>query len=219
MGKVYYKDSFPIEIQLLDCQGEAIAIPYCDWQARIYTPDSNRFVVIRQKCSASGQPAMEGWKPSADGMRISAVLNNHGLHPGPLLAEFNFDLSDDEMPDGKRRIRRHYDLGVYLSSDQCCCLPSAAEVKVVLPIIKGDKGDAMRWDDMTDAERQELVAEVALMIRDSMGATGETLSDDEVKGMVDEVFGSDASSPVAPGDGDTLLTSDEARDLVNHIFS
>ena len=179
MRKVFYKDSFRVLIRLTDCAGHAVAPPSCEWSARIYTPGATRFVSI-------GYSAGErrGWTPEGDA--IAVAVDNHGLRPGPLLADFQFCLPSDAMPDGCQELQRSYDLELRLSERQECCMPSAAEATLLLPFIKGSD---MTWDGMTEEERRALTDEVADAVRGSVGAvSGEALTSEEARSMVDEIF-------------------------------
>lgn len=128
MRKVFYKDSFRVLIRLTDCAGHRVAPPSCDWSARIYTPGSSRFVSIG---FSAGE--CRGWTPEGDA--IAVAIDNHGLRPGPLLADFQFNLPSDSMPDGCQELQRSYDLELRLSDRQECCMPSAVEATLLLPFM------------------------------------------------------------------------------------
>lgn len=126
MTPIYYKNDFTARIMLRDRQGRAVAVPPVDFSARLSTPGSPRHVTISQKAGER-----RGFTVDTDGA-IVVPMDNHGLWPGPLRVDFEFELPDSSYPDGAQHIERHYHLDIDLTMNPDD-LPCDAEATIPVP--------------------------------------------------------------------------------------
>ena len=160
MTSVNYKSDFTLLLRLYLCKpgdegataekGVEIDFPTYDWEARFWTWNkANAYTASCKGGVCTNCRNEEG--------KILVVFNGHGLSPGTLNVEFTALLPDDLFPDGDRRTVVPGPLGVVLTKDAACC-PSTMEAEMILPYIKGDKGDAFTYDDFTDQQKADLIA-------------------------------------------------------------
>lgn len=160
MTPVNYKSDFALLLRLYLCKsgdegapaekGVEIDFPTYDWEARFWTWNKANVYTASCKGGVCTNCRNEGGK-------ILVVFNGHGLSPGTLNVEFTALLPDDLFPDGDRRTVVPGPLGVVLTKDAACC-PSTMEAEMILPYIKGDKGDAFTYDDFTAQDKADLIA-------------------------------------------------------------
>lgn len=90
-----------------------------------------------------------------DAGRVHIVADGHGLGPGSLRCKLTCELPDEVFPDGTRRMVVPENLNIELTKEKGA-YPSTMEAEVLLPYIKGDKGDAFTYSDFTEEQIAEL---------------------------------------------------------------
>lgn len=133
-SKINYRSDFVAVLELADAAGKPIPFPDCDFEAVFWTGNANRKYAISRRGDVLTNCRRE------PGGGIRAIFDHHGMGVGELKWEPKFRLPDGEFPDGYQDVMRPMPLGVILVSGPGD-LPSAAEIAVTLPYIKGDKGD------------------------------------------------------------------------------
>lgn len=132
--KINYRSDFVAVLELADAAGKPIPFPDCDFEAVFWTGNANRKYAISRRGDVLTNCRRE------PGGGIRAIFDHHGMGVGELKWEPKFRLPDGEFPDGYQDVMRPMSLGVILVTGPGD-LPSAAEIAVTLPYIKGDKGD------------------------------------------------------------------------------
>lgn len=140
--KINYRSDFVAVLELADAAGKPIPFPDCDFEAVFWTGNANRKYAISRRGDILTNCRRE------PGGGIRAIFDHHGMSVGELKWEPQFRLPDGEFPDGYQDVMRPMSLGVILVSGPGD-LPSAAEIAVTLPYIKGDKGDPFTYADFT----------------------------------------------------------------------
>lgn len=132
--KINYRSDFAAVLELTDADGKSIPFPDCDFEATFWTGNANRKYTISRRGDVLTNCRRE------PGGGIRAIFDRHGMGVGELKWEPKFRLPDGEFPDGYQDVMRPMPLGVILVTGPGD-LPSAAEIAVTLPYIKGDKGN------------------------------------------------------------------------------
>lgn len=132
--KINYLSDFAAVLTLSDAAGRPIPFPDCDFEAVFWTGNANRKYAISRR----GDVLTNCRREPGGGIRV--IFDRHGMGVGELKWEPKFRLPDGEFPDGYQDVMRPMPLGVILVTGPGD-LPSAAEIAVTLPYIKGDKGD------------------------------------------------------------------------------
>lgn len=127
-NKIYYRSDMKIAIRLKAMYEDIVvdaAVPTIDWTCRIFT-NGGEAVTVSQR---DGQPS--GWHERAGAIVIA--VNNTGLWPGKVRAEFNFAVPDADFPDKVRNLVRIYDLGIALTANPADTYFDEMEVTIILP--------------------------------------------------------------------------------------
>lgn len=130
MRHINYKSDFDFLLHLTDAEGNRIPVPDCDWSGRFYTSSSLNAVEIWRRDGVTHCCTVEG-----DGIRV--VMDNHGLSPGRLQAEFRVFLPDGLYPDGTRREVMPEALDIELVRGKGD-LPTKADAELALPMLTPD---------------------------------------------------------------------------------
>lgn len=139
--KVNQKSDFHFILKLMmcvkredgTCEKREVGWPDHDWTAKLWTSTSlNRYVVSRK-----GDTLVNCFN---DNGRIHVVCNNHKLHKGRLQCEFHAELPNDIYPDGIEDLYEPQPLDIELVDGPGDCA-TVAEVEMMQPYIKGDRGD------------------------------------------------------------------------------
>lgn len=148
MKKINYQSDFDFILNLTDCSGKEIGIPDYDWVARFYTTNQAAAFVASYK---------DGVYTNCfdDNGKLHIVCDNHGLPSGILRCEFTAELPNDIYPDGSERIVMPKPLDIELVRSAASC-PNDMEVELILPYIKGDKGDPFTYEDFTPEQLEAL---------------------------------------------------------------
>ena len=133
MKYVNYKSDFDFILKLKDARGYDVPFPECDWDADIWTTDRSQAINISRKGNVYNHCS-----PHPDG-GIHVIINSPNMGLGELKWEPHFKLLSDTYPDNTLDIYKPQPLGIRLVSTPFQY--STADVKVLLPYIKGDKGD------------------------------------------------------------------------------
>ena len=180
MRKINYKSDFDFILSLQTAGGVELGWRDYDWHARFWT--GSRAVVFEVGCrNGVCRNCFE------DNGRVHVVADNHGLSPGRLWMEFVAEVPDGMYGDGNERVVSPVPLCIELIRE-IAPLPEAFEVDALLPLVKGErgekgdkgdkgdqgvqgergergeqgvKGDPLRWEAMSAADRNELVQAVA----------------------------------------------------------
>ena len=221
MAKVNYKSDFDFVLSLTDCNGIEIGIPDYNWVAKFYTTSKDVYF------EASYQDGVyKNW--FADDGKIHIVCNEHGLPSGVLKCEFIAEIPNGVFPDDYERLVMAKPLDIELVRGMATC-PHDIEVSLILPYIKGDKGDAFTFEDFTPEQLESLRGPKgdkgdkgtdgasAYDLAVSGGFTG---SLEEFKHSLAEVSEKqniiEASEDIVPIAGDKLVLSEDVklRDLI-----
>lgn len=144
--KINYRSDFVAVLELADAAGKSIPFPDCDFEATFWTGNANRKYAISRR----GDVLTNCRREPGGGIRV--IFDRHGMGVGELKWEPKFRLPDGEFPDGYQDVMRPMPLGVILVTGPGD-LPSAAEIAVTLPYIKGD---AFTYDDFTPEQLADL---------------------------------------------------------------
>lgn len=148
------KDDLEIAVTIYDWKGEAIGVPDFDWMARFTTNGITHYDAQCVGGVYTNAYVKHDADPDTDG--IVCVLNNHGLGCGKLKCEFRALLPNSNYPDGNEMIYTPLISDIVLTDGESS-KPSALDITATLPYIKGEQGDAMTWEKMSDSEKQEVV--------------------------------------------------------------
>ncbi|MDE6295966.1 MAG: hypothetical protein K2M03_07875 [Muribaculaceae bacterium] len=150
MRKIYYKDDFEFDIRLTDLQSKPYGIPPFDFEIRLWS-------VARDYSAGRKDGELYNIKPSMRGDEwLTVVVDNHGLFPcKELVAEIILQIPNDDYPDGKQQIVRKYRTGISLTVSDSD-IPGEAEIEMLMPFIKGEKGDRGEIIDLAELSDDEV---------------------------------------------------------------
>lgn len=153
--KKFYKSDFDFILRLKDCKNKDIAVPFpeCDWEIRFYTEAKNYFYIASFR-----KGIYTNCFPTEDG-GIHFIFHNHRLGVGTLKWEPHFEHPNDIYPDNIQDLFSKEQLGIELVDGPGDC-PTSAELEIIAPFIKGDKGDKLTYSDLTDADKADLIAPI-----------------------------------------------------------
>ena len=151
-----YKSDFDIILTLKTCvrnedgtcSKRDVGWPEHDWVATFRTDNGLR----EYDASRKGDTLVNCFN---DNGRIHVVFNNHRLGKGVLRVDFHSEIPNAIYPDGIQDLYEPQPLDIELVDGPGDCA-GAAEVEVLLPYIKGEKGDAFTYADFTPAQIAEL---------------------------------------------------------------
>lgn len=139
MTKINYKSDFDfiVEVKATGTEDDKVAIdfPQYDWEIILTAGDcsynSRTYVVSYHKGVATNCYNDNGM--------IHIICDNHKLSAGQLHMEFRSFLPNSNYPDGTQKVVATYDLDIELTTENTGI--TSAEVQIVLPYAKGEKGD------------------------------------------------------------------------------
>lgn len=142
--KKNYKSDFDIILTLKTCvrhedgtcSKRDVGWPEHDWVATFRTENGLREYVASRK----GDTFVNCFN---DNGRIHVVFNNHRLGKGVLRVDFHSEIPNAIYPDGIQDLYEPQPLDIELVDGPGDCA-GAAKVEVLLPYIKGDKGESGR---------------------------------------------------------------------------
>lgn len=143
-----YQSDFDAIINIKTCNDKDLGFPTYDWEAIFYTSAS---------ASTYTASSIKGVTTNCfdDNGKIHVVFNNHGLQSGDLMVKFISHLPNDIYPDKDEIIVSPQKTGIKLVRGAGCC-GTIEDIQLVMPYIKGDKGDAFTFDDFTEAQINQL---------------------------------------------------------------
>ncbi|MBD5294897.1 MAG: hypothetical protein HDS25_01070 [Bacteroides sp.] len=133
MSTIYYKESFPLAIDMVNPCGVATGVPDFDFEIRLISGNSEFWAGRR-----NGE-LFNCHKESDE--RLIVLVANHDLMPcRDLMCEIYYYLPDDANMQGEIRVLvRRYPTGVKLTEQKCSCA-SVPSFRALLPYIKGEDG-------------------------------------------------------------------------------
>ncbi|MBD5367262.1 MAG: hypothetical protein HDR82_09765 [Bacteroides sp.] len=154
--RVNYKSDFDFLLLLNTCVRQddgsctkrPIGWPDYDWEATFWT--SNKAITF--KASRHGDRLTNCFN---DNGHIHIVCNSHHLGCGTLNVDFRSVLPNGLYADGSEDLFEPRLLDIQLVPGPGDC-PHASEVELLLPYIKGDKGDPFTYADFTPGQIAEL---------------------------------------------------------------
>lgn len=150
--KKFYKSDFDFILRLKDSEGQQVPFPECDWEIRFYTDSKTYWYTASCRRGVYVNCRREG-------DAICFIFNDHRLGPGILRWEPHIELPDGAYPDGIQDLLDRQRLGIELVDGPSDC-PTTAEIEIIAPFIKGDKGDKLTYSDLTDADKADLIAPI-----------------------------------------------------------
>lgn len=170
--KINYKSDFDFILRLTDCRGADIGWPTFDWQARFFT---------NSKANTYTASCTKGQSVNCfnDGGSIHIVIHNHRLGKGRLNVELYAMLPNTIYPDGLQDKYDPQSLDIELVDGVGDC-PTDAQIQILLPLLKGDKGEPFTYADLTPADKTDLIAPIKTDIDKAITAKQDKLvvSDD-----------------------------------------
>lgn len=155
MKRINYKSDFDFILHLKDCKDPEKTVPFpeCDFDARFWTSN---------KANAYTTSSKDGvytncFRTDDGGMHF--VFDNHRLGVGTLKWEPHFEHPNDIYPDNIQDLFSKEQLDIELVDGPGDC-PTSAEVEIIAPFIKGDKGDKLTYSDLTEADKADLIAPI-----------------------------------------------------------
>lgn len=155
MKRINYKSDFDFILHLKDCKDPEKAVPFpeCDFDARFWT--SNKANAYTASCK--GGVYTNCFRTEDGGIHF--VFDNHRLGVGTLKWEPHFEHQNDIYPDNIQDLFSKEPLDIELVDGPGDC-PTTAEVEIIAPFIKGDKGDKLTYSDLTEADKADLIAPI-----------------------------------------------------------
>lgn len=143
-----YQSDFDAIINIKTCNDKDLGFPTYDWEAIFYTSAS---------ASTYNASSIKGVTTNCfdDNGKIHVVFNNHGLQSGDLMVKFISHLPNGIYPDKDEIIVSPQKTGIKLVRG-AGCYGTIEDIQLVMPYIKGDKGDAFTFDDFTEAQINQL---------------------------------------------------------------
>lgn len=148
MRKINYKSDFDCILTLIDCDGNAVSFPECDWDAVFWT--SSKAKAYHASCIGG---VCTNCRKEPDG--ISFIFDSHNMGLGTVHWEPHFRLPNGLYPDGYQDLFRKRALGIELvdgDGDEA----TETEIEYIIPYIKGDKGEPFTYADFTPDQIDEL---------------------------------------------------------------
>lgn len=146
-----YKSDFDFILKVRDRAGREIDLTGYDWTAKFYTSSKAMAYVASMKNGECVNCRVD------DDGRVRIVADNHGLPVGQLQCELSVAFPDEVYPDGTRDVVTPDPVNIWLvngkgDSDRL----ERSVVEVVLPLVKGDKGEPFRYEDFTEEQLEAL---------------------------------------------------------------
>lgn len=212
--KLNYKNDFDFILKLATCirhedgtcEKRDVGWPEHDWVATFWTANKANVYVASRK----GDTLVNCFN---DNGRIHVVFNNHRLGKGVLRVDFHSEIPNAIYPDGIQDLYEPQPLDVELVDGPGDCA-GAAEVEVLLPYIKGDRGEKLTYGDLTAQDKEDLIAPIKESInkaieekQDKLSVTADfdltenllSLTDIGKRRLFDDMWASINGTPLANG--------------------
>ena len=139
INKINFKSDFDLiaTMKCYDTSGKEIEIGFADydWELDLYTGCGNYTPKVYKVSYINGKAT----NCFNDNGKVHIVCDNHKLSVGQLRMEFRSFLPNSNYPDGTQKVVATYDLDIELTTENTGI--TSAEVQIVLPYAKGEKGD------------------------------------------------------------------------------
>ena len=155
MKRINYKSDFDFILHLKDCKDPEKAVPFPDCGFDVIFWASNKARSYR--ASYKDGVYTNCFRTDDGGMHF--VFDNHRLGVGTLKWEPHFELPNDIYPDNIQDLFSKESLDIELVDGPSDC-PTTAEVEIIAPFIKGDKGDKLTYSDLTEADKADLISPI-----------------------------------------------------------
>lgn len=156
--KHYYKSDFKLLLEMRNHRGEPIGVPSYDWTAKVYTS-----MPMHNVAASCKDGVYTNARISDDGSHVLLVCDQHGLSAGRVKVQFFGRIPDVDFPDGCYDFADVWLSDLWLTSDPSDGVIDdpdiVAKVEALFPFFKGekgDKGDALTFDDLTPEQMAEL---------------------------------------------------------------
>lgn len=152
---------FILAVKSYNASGELIDVgfPTYDFKGYLYTRGLRKY-----EFSNKGGELVNCFN---DDNRIHIVINAHNLPVGVLKVDFYVEIPNSIYPDGSKLTVSDCPTSIELV-DGCSDEITELEATLIAPYIKGekgDKGDTLTWEAMTEAQRQEVIESAVEAIR------------------------------------------------------
>lgn len=155
MKRINYKSDFDFILHLKDCKDPEKAVPFpdCGFDVRFWASNKANAYTASYKDGVY----TNCFRTDDGGMHF--VFDNHRLGVGTLKWEPHFEHPNDIYPGNIQDLFSKEQLDIELVDGPGDC-PTSAEVEIIAPFIKGDKGDKLTYSDLTDADKADLIAPI-----------------------------------------------------------
>lgn len=155
MKRINYKSDFDFILHLKDCKDpdKAVPFPECGFDVLFWASNKAKTYTASYK-----DGVYTNCFPTDDG-GMHFVFDNHRLGVGTLKWEPHFEHPNDIYPDNIQDLFSKEPLDIELVDGPGDC-PTTAEIEIIAPFIKGDKGDKLTYSDLTDADKADLIAPI-----------------------------------------------------------
>lgn len=155
MKRINYKSDFDFILHLKDCKDPEKAVPFpeCGFDVLFWASNKAKTYTASYK-----DGVYTNCFPTDDG-GMHFVFDNHRLGVGTLKWEPHFEHPNDIYPDNIQDLFSKEPLDIELVDGPGDC-PTTAEIEIIAPFIKGDKGDKLTYSDLTDADKADLIAPI-----------------------------------------------------------
>ena len=155
MKRINYKSDFDFILHLKDCKDpdKAVPFPECGFDAIFWASNKAKAYTASYKDGVY----TNCFRTDDGGMHF--VFDNHRLGVGTLKWEPHFEHPNDIYPDNIQDLFSKEQLDIELVDGPGDC-PTTAEIEIIAPFIKGDKGDKLTYSDLTDADKADLIAPI-----------------------------------------------------------
>lgn len=180
--KINYKSDFDFKLNLkaqsVDGSYIDVGFPTYDFKGFLYTRGNRKYEFGKQ-----GEVLTNCFD---DNGTIHIVANAHSLFPGIVKIGFYADIPNDIYPDDHKLTFTDCPTNIELI-EGCGGEFDNAQVELIAPYIKGDKGDkgdALTWDSMSQEAKKELVNSAVIEIKKdeitTLADTSDTTEYDEI---------------------------------------
>lgn len=153
--KINYKSDFDFKLKIKSLGAEGsyvdVGFPTYDFKGYLYTRGMRKYEFGKQD-----EKLLNCFN---DNGTIHIVANNHSLFSGVVKIDFYIDIPNDIYPDNHKLIVTNCATTIELV-EGCGDEFTAEEIEIVAPYIKGDKGekgDPLTWETMTQEQREKVV--------------------------------------------------------------